>query len=93
MSILTSDLIDDAEFCQTEWDRRETGSAPQPESWQLLLGKMKRSDPPRSTLRRGPPSAKFLHPRIRPAPYGPSLYIRIDVRDRRKNGDWKKPNR
>ena len=86
------DFIDDAEFARPTGTAGKRALAPQPDSWQLLLGKMKRSDPAEENAPAWPFEREILYilEYVRLS-YGPGLYIRIDVRDRRKNGDWKKP--
>jgi hypothetical protein len=85
-------LMDDPGFPLTARTAEKHGTAAQPDSWQLLLNKIKRSE----ASEERPPSWPFdreilyilEYTRLT---YGASLSIRIDVRDRRKNGDWKKP--
>ncbi len=64
----------------------------QPDSWQMLLNKMKRPEVPAEIASPWPLDREIIyvleHTRFA---YGSSLSIRIDVRDRKKNGDWKKP--
>ncbi len=85
-------LIDDAGLPLAARTAEKHGAAAHPDSWQLLLNKIKRSE----ASEERPPSWPFdreilyilQYTRLI---YGASLSIRIDVRDRRKNGDWKKP--
>jgi hypothetical protein len=92
------DLEEDLEFVDDAGYAREPGTAgkrilaPQPDSWQLLLGKMKRPDAPEESHPSWPIDREILYIlEYSRLTYGASLSIRIDVRDRRKNGDWKKP--
>ena len=68
------------------------GAASQPDSWQLLLNKIKRSEFTEEKSPSWPPDREIIYVlEYSRYAYGASLHIRIDVRDRRKNGDWKKP--
>ena len=100
---LDDDYLDDLDFedlepfdepALTKIDRRvpKNSAASQPDSWQLLLNKMKRSESTEEMLPSWPLNREILYVlEYSRVTYGTALWIRINVRDRKKNGDWKKP--
>ncbi len=85
-------LIDDPGLPLAAKTAEKHGTAAQPDSWQLLLSKIKRSEASEERPPSWPLDREILYIlEYTRLTYGASLSIRIDVRDRRKNGDWKKP--
>lgn len=67
-------------------------SLSRPESWQLLLNKMKEAETPQEPVPAWPADREIVYIlEYSRFAYGASLSIRVEARDRRKNGDWKKP--
>ena len=86
------EFIDDSLFDGKHEESAKRILAPQADSWQLLLSKMKRSEGQEEHAPSWPLDREILYVlEYTRLSYGPSLYLRIDVRDRRKNGEWKKP--
>ena len=92
------DLDEELEFIDDSGPARpgRTGekhrAALHPDSWQILLNKMRRSEAPEERPPSWPLDREILYIlEYSRLTYGASLSIRINVRDRRKNGDWKKP--
>jgi hypothetical protein len=86
------ELTDDPGLARASGTAEKHGTAAQPDSWQLLMNKMKRSEASEERHPSWPFDRELLYIlEYTRLTYGTSLSIRIDVRDRRKNGDWKKP--
>jgi superfamily II DNA or RNA helicase len=63
-----------------------------PDSWQLLINRITSREEPAGTLPPWPPGREIVYVlEYGRTAYGPSLAIRVDTRDPKKSGDWKKP--